>query len=94
MTHRFTSASGVVVHVGGGVGFDYDGTNFANDGIINTISGTTITITGDFSTYAEGDTITFHDPSLIEFETFVNTWLENCGACEEMTPYNCPSTCI
>ena len=89
----FTVESTLGAYVGGGVGFLYDGTTFADTGIIAGITGTTITVTGDYSTYSEGALITFYDPSLLDFESFVNTWLENCGACESMTPYNCPRTC-
>jgi hypothetical protein len=88
-----TVESTLGAYVGGGAGFDYDGTGFDDSAIIAGISGTTITLTGDYSSYLVGATITFFDPSLLEFESFVNTWLEGCGACETMTPYNCPSTC-
>jgi hypothetical protein len=85
----FTVDSTLGAYVGGGVAFD----DFDSDGIIAGVSGTTITVTGDFGSYGTNVIITFFDPSLIEFETFVNTWLENCGACETMTAYDCPRTC-
>ena len=85
----FTVDSTLGAYVGGGVAFN----NFAASGIIAGITGTTITVTGDFGSYGTNVIITFYDPSLIEFETFVNAWLENCGACETLTSYECPSTC-
>lgn len=29
----------------------------------------------------------------LAFETFVNSWLSDCGACETLTPYTCPTYC-
>ena len=88
-TSVFTVESTLGAYVGGGISF-----NGGNPTTITAVSGTTITVTGNFGSYGTNVIITFFDPSLLEFETFVNSWLENCGACETMTPYNCPSTCI
>jgi len=52
----------------------------------------TVTISGN-ETVADGDTLLFADPSLATFETFVETWLDNCGACETLTTYTCPGQC-
>jgi hypothetical protein len=89
----FTVESTLGAYVGGGVGFDYDGEEFDSSGIIAGITGTTITVTGDFGSYGTNVIITFFDPSLIEFEGFVNKWLDNCNACEGLEIYNCPETC-
>ena len=52
----------------------------------------TVTISGN-ETVTGGDVLLFADPSLATFETFVETWLDNCGACETLTIYACPSQC-
>lgn len=87
-TSVFTVESTLGAYVGGGISF-----NGGNATTITAVADTTITVTGDLDAFTIGDTVTFYDPSLIDFEDFVNTWLENCGACESMTSYNCPSTC-
>jgi hypothetical protein len=87
-TSVFTVESTLGAYVGGGISF-----NGGNATTITAVSGTTITVTGDLDAFTIGATVTFYDPSLLDFEDFVNTWLENCGACETMTPYNCPRTC-
>ena len=87
-TSVFTVESTLGAYVGGGISF-----NGGSATTITAVSGTTITVTGDRDAFTIGATVTFYDPSLLDFEDFVNTWLENCGACETMTSYNCPSTC-
>ena len=52
----------------------------------------TVTISGN-ETVTGGNVLLFADPSLATFETFVETWLDNCGACETLTIYACPSQC-
>jgi len=89
----FTVDSTLGAYVGGGVGFDYDGEEFDSDGIIAGVSGTTITVTGDFGSYGTNVIITFFDPPLLEFEGFMADWLDNCNACEGLEIYNCPETC-
>jgi len=85
----FTVDSTLGAYVGGGVAFN----NFAADGIIAGVSGTTITVTGDFGIYGTNVVITFFDLSLIEFEGFMEDWLDTCGACDGLQPYDCPEYC-
>ena len=89
-TSVFTVASSAGAYVGGAVSFNGD----LDQTTITAVSGNTITVTGDRDAYTTGDIVTFFDPSLHEFENFVNSWLGNCGTCEEMTPYACPTYCI
>jgi len=85
-----TVADATGAYVGGNINFN-NGV-IGGDATILSIVGNVITFDQDYAgDYAIGSDITFSDPSLADFEDFVNTWLENCGACETLTPYVCPN---
>jgi len=85
-----TVADATGAYVGGNINFNNGVIN--GDATILSIVGNVITFDQDYAgDYAIGSDITFSDPSLADFEDFVNTWLENCGACEDLTTYACPN---
>ena len=83
-----TVADATGAYVGGTI--DFDGGD--DDATILSIVGNVITFDEEYE-YNSGTEIKFYDPSLENFEEFVNDWLDNCGACESMTTYNCADTC-
>lgn len=105
MPHMFTESTSAVTfgtvgsvevadatgaYVGGTI--DFDGGD--NTATILSINGNVITFDEDYAgDYSIGTEIQFYDPSLRSFENFVTNWLGNCGACETMVNYYCPSTC-
>jgi len=83
-----TVADATGAYVGGEI--DFDGGD--ETATILSINGNVITFDEDYAgDYSIGTDIKFSDPSLSNFEDFVNTWLSNCGACESMTTYECPN---
>jgi hypothetical protein len=85
-----TVADATGAYVGGNINFNNGVID--DDATILSIVGNVITFDQDYAgDYAIGSDITFSDPSLADFESFVNTWLENCGACETLTSYACPN---
>jgi hypothetical protein len=85
-----TVADATGAYVGGRLDFN----NGGDDATITAINGNVISFDEDYAgDYGIGTSIKFYDPSLQNFESFVNNWLENCGACESMTTYYCPESC-
>ena len=84
-----TVADASGAYVGGSIDFD----NGDNNAVILSISGNTITFDENYAGQYDGDNIKFYDPSLADFESFVNKWLDNCGACETMYTYDTAPTC-
>ena len=83
-----TVADATGAYVGGEIDFDGVG----GTATILSIVGNVITFDQDYAgDYPIGTDIKFSDPSLSSFESFVEDWLSNCGACEGLTPYECPN---